>query len=255
MIAMIARRLLLASLLLAAPPAAAAPDFLATRPGLGEAGLAAVKDDGSIRSADGRDLRLAGIDYPRGNLGAAARASVAAMLSPAPFRLVAAGCQEDRYGRLPVEIVAADGRWAQGELLRHGLVRVATTPDCRQDAAALLAAEGEARRLHRGLWGDPAYALRRADEAQRFIDSVQVVEGRVSSANPVHGGVYLNFGEDWRRSLGVHIPPSVVRAMPVDPLALAGRELRVRGWIGKGIGPLITVSHPEQIEIAAGDGT
>ena len=41
------------------------------------------------------------------------------------------------------------------------------------------------------------------------------------------------------------------RRAGLDPLALEGRWLRVRGWLKKWNGPMIEATHPEQIELLA----
>jgi micrococcal nuclease len=56
-----------------------------------------------------------------------------------PVRLVPAERPVDRYGRLLAQVYLADGRWLQGELLRAGLARVATTLDSRSRVADMLA--------------------------------------------------------------------------------------------------------------------
>ena len=160
------------------------------------------------------------------------------------------GAGADRYGRLSVQIFEEDGRWLQADLLRHGLARVLTTPDCRAAVTALLEVEQPARKAGRGLWGEPVTALRRPEETPRWLDSIQVVEGMVSSVSMTRGGAYLNFGEDWRRTLGVRVPRKLLSEFSVDPASWVGHRLRVRGWIAKSVGPLMEITHREQIEMA-----
>jgi hypothetical protein len=42
-------------------------------------------------------------------------------------------------------------------------------------------------------------------------------------------------------------------AAGLAPKSLAGRQIRVRGWIEERGGPWIEAMYPEQIELAAGD--
>jgi endonuclease YncB( thermonuclease family) len=225
---------------------------------LGQADVAASQCDGTLTLRDGRRVHLDGIETPHRSLGdrtvkpwplAAQACQTLRELTAGSLALYRSGRDEDRYGRLPAQAFTADGRWVQGELLRRGAARVATTPDNRLLAPALLLAETEARDSRQGMWGDPATALRRPEEAVHLTDSIQVVEGPVSSANMTRDADYLNFGEDWRRSLGVRIPRAVLSKLVVDPLSLAGHRIRVRGWISKGVGPIIEISHPEQLEV------
>ena len=64
--------------------------------------------------------------------------------------------------------------------------------------------------------------------------------------------VYLNFGADYRSDFTAAVVPgarSLFAAEGIDPLGLAGRTVRVRGWVDVLNGPMIEVTHPEQIEV------
>ena len=226
------------------PPPAEAPE----EADLGTVTVASVDDDGMIALADGRTLHLAEIDVLHGRAGRNARAAIMDLAKAGAFTLKGDGPVEDRYGRITVQAYAADGRWVQEDLLWQGLARVATTPDYRALAHELLAIERAARTHRVGLWTNPDYALRTPDQAARLVDTWQVVEGVVTAVHPTHDAVYLEFGDDRARDLAVRIPNWAVKELEFDPGALAGHKLRVRGWIGKSLGPVIAINHPEQIE-------
>ncbi len=221
----------------------------ATLADLGTASVAKIDEDGTITLSGGRVLRLAGIELARGHAAQDLQTTLTGLIGRGPLTLKSDGPTEDRYGRVVAQAFAADGAWIEGELLRHGLARVATTPDHRSTADALYTAERPARTHRLGLWGDTHTALRHAGEIARFIDSWQVVDGTVISVNPRHNAIDLRLGDDEAHDLSIRIPTSIAQAMPTDPATLVGRHLRVRGWIGKGIGPLITLNHAEQIEV------
>lgn len=244
-----AARLATASLLvvLAVPVCADAADEVAPAQ-TATVTAATVNDDGTIHLADGRMLRLAGIELPAGRIGRLANAAIARFIAAGPLSLETDGAMQDRYGRIVAQAYDRDRDWLQGVLLRQGLARVATAPDHRDFARNLLAAERPARVHRLGLWGDPKYALRHADEVARLIDSWQVVEGVVDHAETRHNAVDLVLGGDRVHDLTVRIPIGVARTMEADPSDLAGRRIRVRGWIGKTEGPTITLSHAEQLE-------
>ena len=127
-----------------------------------------------------------------------------------------------------------------------------TTPDCADFAQSLLEAEAPARVAVLGIWAEPETALRSPEQTGRWVDSQQVVEGVVTAARLTKTALYLDFGADWRRGLGVKIGRRLIGKLPGDALALAGRRVRVRGWIGKGIGPLMELNHVAQIEAPDG---
>jgi hypothetical protein len=66
------------------------------------------------------------------------------------------------------------------------------------------------------------------------------------------GRIYLNFGNDWRSDFTISIDRKDVRAFAaagIDLKGLAGKRVRVRGWIEWRNGPMIAATHPEQLEL------
>ncbi|HVI53147.1 MAG TPA: thermonuclease family protein [Candidatus Sulfotelmatobacter sp.] len=255
----------LSLLLTAAWTAAEAAEPSALPPALtpqGQARVKALAPDGVLTLEDGRMVKLAGIELPRPLLngkGAArpqaqddAGKLLAALTAGQPL-ILSGEAGPDRWNRLPLQAATASGQWLQAELLSRGLARVVPEADQNDNLLdRLLAAENSARRAHLGLWADQAFRVKAPDEAGQWLDSFQVFEGRVASANLARGYVYVNFGKDRRQDLSLKIPRGVRKALPGDPLGLAGRQVRVRGWIGKGVGPMIEIRHRRQIELLDG---
>lgn len=158
----------------------------------------------------------------------------------------------DRWGRALAQLARDDGLWIQGEMLRLGWARVYTFQDNRGLAAEMLALEGEARAARRGIWAHPYYAIVPPDRAGRVINTFQLVEGKVLDAAEVKGRVYLNFGADWKTDFTVLVPARVRKALAregMDPAGFKGRIVRVRGWLKEYNGPVIEMTHPEQLEL------
>jgi micrococcal nuclease len=208
------------------------------------------------------ELRLAGIEAPKPPLARPqgqpwpladqARDVLRDLTAGKQVRLAFGARKSDRYRRLVVQLYRADGLWIQGELLRRGLARVHTAWDNRGLAADMLAAEAQARAARRGLWNNPAYAVLTPMGTARHVGSFQIVEGKVLTAQRVKNRIYLNFGADWRDDFTVTIDAEALALFAeagVDPLALEGRTVRVRGWLEKLNGAVIEATHPEQIEI------
>lgn len=227
--------------------------------------VTAVLDGDTLELEDGRRVRLAGIEAakpPRhanpadGRVWPLAEAATRALSELALGRRVVlhGPAPVDRHGRLLAHLVREDGLWLQSALLVRGLARVHTRPDARAYAAELLAGEEEARTAGRGLWRSRVYAVRDAgdpDELARDRDGFQLVEGVVLAISKSGGEAWLDFGTDWRSDVTVHIGRAAMREVTragIDPLSFEGRRVRVRGWITLRNGPMIEITHPEQIE-------
>jgi hypothetical protein len=162
------------------------------------------------------------------------------------------GRRMDRYGRLLAHLHLSDGRWIQGEMLALGLARVYSFADNRALVEEMLALERAAREASRGIWSHPFYRVIRVEETPSFIDSFQLVEGRVLKVAVVKSRGYLNFGPDWREDFTISIAPRDRKLFEADGAGLEdleGRLIRVRGWIKSFNGPMIEATHPEQIEL------
>jgi micrococcal nuclease len=209
-------------------------------------------------------VRLAGIDLPELPNSAKSRgvpdeveATLLRLVEGRAICLLAPDRRQDRYGRLLAQVYRDDGLWVQGELLRLGLVRVLVTADARALASDMLAIEDDARRNRRGLWSNPRLRVRTVRELGRDLGSFQLVQGRVLDAERRGDRWYLNFGDDWRSDFTVMIPthalPDFAKAK-LDPYALKGGLIRVRGWVENLNGPMIEVVIPEHIEVLDGLG-
>ena len=208
-----------------------------------------------------REVRLVGLQAPklpldRPNfrawpLAEDSKRALESLVLGREVRLSYGGQRRDRHGRRLAQLHLADGTWVQGRMLSLGMARVYTFADNRAEAAAMLALESEARRAGRGLWAHPYYAVLTPERAAKALDTFQLVEGTVLDAAKVKGRLYLNFGPDWRTDFTATADAKALRLFAeagLDPLPLEGRTLRLRGWLKSMNGPLIELSHPEQIE-------
>jgi endonuclease YncB( thermonuclease family) len=207
-----------------------------------------------LRLVDERVVRLAGIRVPGGDvpvLSRRAQAELKSLSSGWRVRLAPAEASYDRYGRLVAHLEREDGLWLQGALLERGLAQVQTRPGEAARAERMLAIERAARAARRGIWADPAFAARAADAALdpgRF----RIVHGRVLRVEPTERFVYLNFGAEWWRDFTVRIAKPVARqlaAAGLEAASLAGRRIEVRGLVVEAGGPLIELSHLEQMQL------
>ncbi|NQW08334.1 MAG: thermonuclease family protein [Alphaproteobacteria bacterium] len=210
---------------------------------------------------DGTQIRLAGVQAPTLGTGTARAEPLAADVSNALGRMLVGHYVDvhlptdptDRWGRTVAHLVRADdGLWVQGALLSRGLTRVRTFPGTATGARAMLELERTARAGRLGLWAHRHFRVRNPGETWGDLDSFQVVEGRVVDAAVVRGTGYLNFGRDWRRDFTLRLKPRVRTLFDragLDPRALAGQRVRSRGWVFPTNGPMIDLTHVEQLEV------
>jgi len=235
---------------------AAAPPAECPTSGARVVSFAKVTDGGGFVTADGEEVRLAGIIAPgRGGeavlSGAAAAEQVLrTLLQNKTLAITPAAAGRDRYGRT-VAVVFADGAWVEAQLLKRGQVRAAPDLASAACARALLAAEDEGRVARAGHWRSGVFRVRKADEV-RGTGTFQIVEGTVTTATVNRGRAYINFGADYRSDFTVTVAPDdmkIFRSAKFDVRSLAGKHVRVRGWMEFYNGPEMTIAMPAAIEV------
>jgi hypothetical protein len=119
----------------------------------------------------------------------------------------------------------------------------------------LLSRENTARRAKLGLWASSYYDSLDADNPADVLAEqghFALVEGKVVSVRESGATIYVNFGRRWSKDFTVTILKRNARnftAAGLEPRTLAGRRVRVRGWIEERGGPWIEAARPEQIEL------
>jgi micrococcal nuclease len=246
--------------------------FLATL--LVAPGAYAQSDDGAVTVArvlsgtlleldDGRLVRLAGIRLPdaveRASQGVAAqaRAALTGLVERRAVRLEPADPPNDRHDRLVAQVWRHDGLWLQGVLLEQGHVQVQTRPGEVARAVEMAAREDAARHAAIGIWAHGQFAALPAHQVGTLVAGFQIIQGRVVRVAPTERYIYLNFGADWRTDFTVRVARSSeqsFRAAGIDLEQLAGCDVEVRGYVLQAGGPLIELSHPEQIRIRHAPG-
>lgn len=253
-----------------APRIAAAevgPDALAGLDSSEIARITEIVDGDTVVLTDGRQVRLVGIQAPKLPLGRAgfeawpladeAKAVLSALSLGREVRLAYGGRRGDRHGRVLAHLIDESsggwgGGWVQGALLDEGMARVYSFQDNRALVPEMLAREAAARASRRGIWADPFYAIRTPETADRYLGRFELIQGRVRDVAIVRGRVYLNFGADWRSDFTASLAPAVRRLFEseqIDPLSYRDRIVRVRGWLKSRNGPMVDITHPEQIEV------
>jgi endonuclease YncB( thermonuclease family) len=235
---------------------------------IGRGAVRTVTDGRNFVLDDGREVRLAAIEVPPLPLpaestappgGATARDGLAALLAGTEIVLKQAEQPtKDRYGRLMAfAAVTRDGveRSVQADLIATGLARVAARVGRPACAAELLRREKAARAAKLGLWANSYYDSLDAENPGDVLAAqgrFALVEGKVVSVRESGATIYVNFGRRWSTDFTVTILKRNERsftAAGLEPKKLAGRRVRVRGWIEERGGPWIEATRPEQIEL------
>lgn len=221
--------------------------------------IMSLEDDGTVMLSDGRTMRLAGIEPPPDEKARAGWRQVFEAIT-VPVRLHPVLQPQDRYGRLQMLVVTGEGVLLQERLVAGGLARVMPQKRARDCLASLLVTEEAARQARRGLWRDPDFAPRAADDVARLLRDeghYMLVEGTVIDASNRQGRIYINFGDDWRTDFTVTVEPAdarlfadeITNVVVGEVSAIVGRRLRVRGFVTRYNGPEIRVTVPDQIEV------
>ena len=224
--------------------------------------VAQVVDGDTVVIKNGDQIRLTGIQAPKLPLGrrnfptwplaGKSKDALTALTLGKRLALRYDGRRIDRHGRLLAHLFDGDGTWIQGEMISRGLARVYSFRAKRARTNDLLVRERAARAARRGIWAHPFYRVLDVTDAPRFIDTFQLVEGRVLAAAVVRRRGYLNFGSDWKHDFTISIAPRARSLFRRAGLAIAsyqGKRVRVRGWLKSFNGPMIEATHPEQIEV------
>ncbi|MGD8326649.1 MAG: thermonuclease family protein [Sphingomonadales bacterium] len=216
-------------------------------------------------------MRLVGIQAPKlpldrpdddvWPLGDEAKSFLSELAAGQRVKLLYGGRKKDRHSHVLAHLELKNGLWLQGAMVKSGLAYVYSLPDNRALIEELYEFEDEARNAQRGIWVDEHYQVLKASDIEgqgaRFVNEFHIVEGQLISANNVRGRVYLNFGDRWSRDFTVIIERRAARLFDEgwidNPELLSGQKIQVRGWMRDENGPMIEITHPEQLRIFKAD--
>lgn len=221
-----------------------------------------------IELADGRVIRLAGVESPlvRGADPVAMQSAAddLALWTSTPISVFILKDQPDRWGRVEGRAFIAEKGYAPDLLpslseaiIDAGLARVDPSTETRPCLDRLYLAEQRARSAGRGLWTDPAFAVLDASRPQDFKGSagaITIIEGRVSSVRAGRGMTFVNLGAGGPQSPALTLGRDALRLMQregLEPQALTGQKIRARGVLDLRAGQRIEVSGPGSIEVLA----
>lgn len=216
----------------------------------------AVLDGDTVVLADGRHVRLIGVNAPElGHgegpdepLAARAKQYVQALVKGQTVRLELGPERLDHYGRTLARVVLLNGTDLQSQLLLQGLaVAVAVPPDISH-LSDDLADEAVARAKGVGVWGNPYFRPRSAATLSDADTGFRFVTGRVRHIAASRKYIYL----DLTAAFSLRVPrddwAKYWQGKPADWL---GAEVTARGWVARhGRWLDLELYHPAMLERA-----
>lgn len=219
----------------------------------GEGRVDAILDGRTLRLSDGRDVRLAGIETPTGDV-----TTLTDLVKGRDIRLHGGSDAPDRYGRQTAWLFVDQAETSvQVQLVTQGAALAAAGSIDAGCVTELHAAEAIARREKRGVWA--ANVIKNTESPGDILAGIgrfTVIEGRVLSVRQAGSVTYVNFGRRWTRDFAVTIPKRALasfEAAGMVPKSLEHRRIRVRGYVERHGGPRIEASNVRQIEIIGVD--
>lgn len=201
---------------------------------LPQAKVQRVVDGDTLRLADGRNVRLIGLNAPelarKGRpaepFAEAARKRLVELVAANDGRVgVKTGEQgQDRYGRTLAHLYDRQGRNLEAQLLTEGFGQmVAITPNVAL-VACHLEAERQARSARAGLWAQLRPVPARAVRTGGFV----LLEGQVQRVERNRGGVWIELGHSVVLRIALPVLDSFDASLLRD---LQGKRVEARGWM------------------------
>ncbi|WP_236172698.1 thermonuclease family protein [Pseudomonas pseudonitroreducens] len=196
--------------------------------------VARVVDGDTLKLADGRSVRLIGVNAPELAHHGRSEEPFAVAAQRRLQELVAANDGEvglvvgrqgkDKYGRTLAHTYDAGGNNLESRLLAEGLGYLVAIAPNTELTACQQAAERVARSAKLGLWKKSP-----VQTAQQLQDSgFAVVRGRVEQVQRNRGGLWI----DLDGPLVLRIQPRLVKQFDDATLReLKGRQIEARGWV------------------------
>ncbi len=216
--------------------------------------VAKVYDGDTVLLADGRKIRLLGINTPEvSHFGKATEAGgeeakhwLTDALAGRKVRLELGVERTDKYGRTLAHLFTDTKEHVNLQLVKRGLASVSIYPPNLGYAAALVTAEQEAERGRLGVWGRPEYAPIGADKLTAAGHSGWTrVIGKVVAVRHAKRMVILEFAN----SFTARIERRWSDLFP-DLDSYRGKTVEVRGWLSHSQQHLsMLLRHPSAVKL------
>lgn len=215
--------------------------------------VARVLDGDSLILADGRELRIIGLNTPEGAKGVSstqpvaddARKTLKQLTAGKMLTLIHGREGRDRHGRILAHLRLPTGELVAAKMLEQGMGFHIAVGDNTRFIERLRAAEARARDAQRGVWHESYHAVHEAAAYPRSARGFVRLRGHIIKTGRAQAYVYL----DLAPGLSVHIPHRYWPRFKLELSTLKGRRITVRGWLSKrGKRRRIQITHPAMIE-------
>ncbi|MEF3192997.1 MAG: thermonuclease family protein [Halothiobacillaceae bacterium] len=221
--------------------------------------VVSLPDGDTLRLADGRRVRLIGINTPERAhdgrpaepLAEKAYTLLQRLVRQADGRIGLRLGEDPRdpHGRLLAHAYLPDGTSIEARLLSAGMATRVAIPPNLHDQDCLARAEDEARRAGRGIWSLPRY--RHPIDARALPSDAQgymLLHGRVERVGGSRHAQWINFEGGVALKLEHQFLPYFAG---LDLKTLQGKRVEVRGWLTRPAGkaPRIRLTHPSMLRV------
>jgi len=166
-----------------------------------------------------------------------------------------ANARKNELGHIYAHILTQDGKWVQADLISRGFAYATSDENSRDLVRALYKYEelGRARKL--GLWQYPNNDIKNDATIGKYINTFNIYEGVITDVRDNRKFIFLNFGKDIEKNVTavikmadqlIFVPDNTITTFKYHDLK--GRHVRIRGWFEEKDGPMLMITHPEQIE-------
>jgi len=223
--------------------------------------VAYVYDGDTLKLTDGRKLRLIGINTPeRGRDGKknepfyqAAKNQLQTIIkkNDRSIKIVFGKEKHDRYKRLLAHIFTLDNENITAILLKKGLGFAIAIPPNIQLLNCYQKAEGEARKLKRGIWNHPYSEAIEVNLLKKSTRGFHRIAGTVQRVGESRRSFWLNLNTKSEAKFALRILkkdlPYFTQFHPKD---LINHQLIARGWIYQSKNEQrMTIRHPASLQI------
>lgn len=211
-----------------------------------------VIDGDTVVLASGERVRLLGINTPEISnthkntpaepLGERSRKALVGLVEKQRVELTVGSDSRDHYGRT-LGYLTHNGVDIQQELLLRGYAMVVAIPPNLRHLERYIAAESDARKKRKGVWGHPYFSVQAIDKSNAIKTGFSRIRGTVTKISNLKKKIRITVADQ----LHIIIPRHAWRHYWKDRDAdeLLGTQVTARGWISARRGKKqMWVSHP-----------